>query len=289
MIYSAKDIARWGSCPEGVEFAEKYAPNGFTIMEFLALEPAPNQYIHWVFERITPTEEEYAAYLNRMQINNTQNFYYVDHTDNCSFVVKSSHIKDCSHVFDSKQIVNSKDIVDCEDVVNSSMIFLGTFIENSTKVNRGSNITDSFNIYNSTMILNSKNVFESNNIVNSNEIVKSENVTNSYFCRKCKNIRNCLFCDCIEGKEYYIFNQPVTKEQFELLLRQYLKYQTAELAFIDNWPEDVLMNFLPKATINYSKWYEPIPEKFWKWARTLPNFDPMALYEMTMLPEILVD
>ena len=60
--YSAEDIKRWGSCPEGVAFAEKYAPNGFTILEFLALKEAPSEYIHWVLERVVPSKEEKEQY-----------------------------------------------------------------------------------------------------------------------------------------------------------------------------------------------------------------------------------
>lgn len=289
MIYSAADIAKWGSCEEGVAFAEKYAPNGFTIAEFLALKEAPNKYIHWVFERIDPTEEEWKAYIEKMSIVNTTNYYYVNDVENCSFVVKSHHLKNCQNIFDSKYIENSQDVVDSEEVADSSLVFAAAFINNSQKISRGSNITNSRNIYNSIMVVNSRNVYESADVINSSEITKSKNVSDSKFCRSCKNIKHCLFCDGIENAEYCIFNQPVSKEKFEVLFSQYQKYMDVELQFIDQWPQNLAMGLVLRASLDCSKWYAPIPAKFWKWARTLPGYDEMLLYEMTMLPEILVD
>ena len=289
MIYSAADIAKWGSCPQGVAFAEKYAPNGFTIAEFLALKEAPNEYIHWVFERINPTDEEWNAYIEKMSIVNTTNYYYVNDVEDCRFVVKSHHLKNCQNIFESKYVENSQDIVDCEEVTDSSLIFAAALIHNSHKVSRGSNITNGHNIYNSIMIVNSRNIYESSDVINSSEIIKSKNVSDSKFCRNCTNIKHCMFCDGIEDKEYYVFNQPVSKEKFDLLFAQYQKYMDADLQFIDEWPENLAMGLVLRASLNYAKWYAPISSRFWKWTRTLPGYDEMFLYNMTMLPEILVD
>ena len=61
------------------------------------------------------------------------------------------------------------------------------------------------------------------------------------------------------------------------------------LSFVDKWPSEILTkDNLPKVN-DFDKWFLPIPNKFWKWARTLPNFDSMLIYDITMLPEILID
>lgn len=286
--YSAEDIKKWGSCKEGVAFAEKYAPNGFTIPEFLALKEAPSDYIHWVFERITPTQEEKMAYIAKMNIVNSQNYYYAQNIENCSFIVKSQNIKNSTNILNSKQVENSKDIAESEDIENSNIVFNSTFVSNCSKIDHSSNITNSTNVYKSFGVVNSKNIFESTDIYNSSEIIHCNGVTNSYFCSDCSSITNCMFCSGLTDAEYYIFNKPVTKERFEIFALQYQKLLNTELAFIPQWPEDLTRSFLLKPQGNFGKWYEPIPDKFWKWAKTLPGYDEMFIYEMTMLPALLL-
>ena len=162
-------------------------------------------------------------------------------------------------------------------------------INECQKIFRGLNINESINICNSTMIVRSKNVVDSVNIFDSSEIIKCNQVLNSYFCQNCKEIKNCMFCENLEGAEYYIFNKPVDKKYFEFFEKQYLKYLTEPLDFVRDWPENLLAAIRVTPTRKFDDWYHPISKKFWKWARTLPNFDPMILYNITMLPEFLVD
>lgn len=286
--YSAEDIERWGSCPEGVEFAKQYAPNGFTIPEFLALKEAPSDYIHWVFERIISTEEELALYTAKMNIVNSKHYYYAENIENCEFIVKSKNIKNCTRVFSSKQIENSTEIAESEDVENSSIIFNSTFINNGTKIDHSSNIANASNVYRSFGVVNSKNIFESTDVFGSYDLIRCNSATNCYFCVDCSSIANCMFCSNITDAEYHIFNKPVTKERYEFFVAQYQKYWNGELAFIEEWPSDLTKSFWIRPTLDFSKWYAPIPEKFWKWTKTLPGYDSFVLYEMTMLPEILI-
>jgi hypothetical protein len=60
-----------------------------------------------------------------------------------------------------------------------------------------------------------------------------------------------------------------------------------ELTFVKDWPEQLLVAYSPTLIARPDKWYGSISDKFWKWARTLPNFDPIALYNIVLLPEIL--
>lgn len=287
--YTAEDIRRWGSCPEGVAFAEEYAPNGFTIPEFLALKEAPSDYIHWVFERITPTKEDMIAYIEKMKIVNSKCYYYAENIENCSFIVKSKNIKNSTNIFSSKQVENSKDVAESEDVDNSSTIFNSTFVNNCSKIDHSSNTTNAMNIYRSFGVINSKNIFESTDVFNCFDLIRCINATNSYFCLDCSGITNCMFCTNISNAEYCIFNKPVSKERYEIFAAQYRKLWNGELVFIEDWPTDLTKSFLLKPTRNPSKWYSLIPKNFWKWTKTLPGYNEMYLYEMTMLPGILID
>jgi hypothetical protein len=98
-----------------------------------------------------------------------------------------------------------------------------------------------------------------------------------------------LFCESLDGVEYYIFNKPVDKDLYEMLEEQYLKYMGGQLNFIKEWPEDMAVSVYISPTRKFDDWYHTISDKFWKWARTLPNYDSMLLYNITMLPEILID
>lgn len=288
--YDAKDLERWGSCEAGIELAKKLAPNGATIMEMLNMDKVPNDFVHWVKERVAFSEEEEATYLSRMKIMNSTKFYYCEDIVNSSFVVRSKNIKDSCNVFGSKKIFNSKDVVESEEVENSSTVFGSMFLLDSHKIAYSSNITSCVNVYKSFNVIKSQNVFESSNVFDSSEIIRAEDATNCHFCSDCKAISNCLFCANLSNVEYHIFNKPVSKEKYEFFEKQYLKYWDGLLSFIPNWPTDLLqgMNLLTPIQ-DFSKWYKSIPENFWKWVRTLPNFDSLLIYDITMLPKILID
>ena len=145
------------------------------------------------------------------------------------------------------------------------------------------------NICASTMVSNSKNINFSTNVFDSMDIINCNSVTNSYFCKNCSNISNCLFCFGLEDAEYCVFNIPIDKKRFEVIKEQYQKYQTELLSFVETWPENMFSNHTINTIVKFDIWYYPIPQKFWKWVRTLPGFDPMLIYNITMLPEILVD
>jgi hypothetical protein len=76
---------------------------------------------------------------------------------------------------------------------------------------------------------------------------------------------------------------------YELFEKQYFKYMTTQLAFVAEWPENLAVGTYVAPTRKFDDWYHSIDTKFWKWVRTLPGFDPMILYNITMLPEILED
>ena len=82
----------------------------------------------------------------------------------------------------------------------------------------------------------SSNIFHSKSVLdtlfvshaeNSYECIDSENIYKCYFVQNCKESNNCYFCfDCVScsycigccnlrNKQYYYFNQPISKEEFE--------------------------------------------------------------------------
>jgi hypothetical protein len=63
--------------------------------------------------------------------------------------------------------------------------------------------------------------------------------------------------------------------------------QEVLLEFVESWPNDLACGVAPNLDRNLSHHYKSLPSKFWKWVRTLPFFDEMILYNISMRPEAL--
>lgn len=207
---------------------------------------------------------------------------------NSEIVVNSQTVENSKNIFYSTSVIGSKDIVRSEDVDGSNLVFNSFLVSRSSKINESSNITDSVNICNSSMVLRGRNIIHSSNIANSADLVSCDNITNSFFCANSKDLFSCIFCNELKNKEYHIFNHPISPERFDIITDQYQRFQDSELGFIEAWPEELAIAYDPNYIIDIRKWYASISPKFWKWVRTLPHYDEMMLYQMTMLPKILI-
>jgi hypothetical protein len=277
-----------GACKEGIAYIERFFPEGAEMVDIIRARHISKEFLHWGREHLDPTESDIEAYCEVCNIVNTKNHWYSVNVSDSDRVVKSSDVHGSYGVFGSTSIKDSFDVVASDSIENSKQIFHSEMIEASTRIFKSKNVVDSNNIINSTGVTISKNVIDSFGVFGSTEIISSEKITNSHFCKNCKNIKHCLFCENLENAEYHIFNQPVEKEWYEQFVRQYEKYQTAELSFVREWPEELVANITVIPTKKYDDWYSQIPEKFWKWAATLPGYDEMFMYDMTMCSNILL-
>lgn len=277
------------ACDQGIRYIERFYPNGVEIKDLTKDRHIPKEMLHWGRQNLNYSSEEFEAYCAACDIINTENHWSSLKVHDSNFVVKGENVERSERIFHAKEVTESYDIVYSETITNSTQIFTSSMVSFSSLVAHSVNITESKNVCFSTMVSRSTNIFNSKYVFSSSEIIKSENVTDSYFCNNCKNIKNCMFCDGISDVEYYLFNKPTTKEHFELFVQQYKNYMQGLLNFSSNWPENLIKAYTPSITQKIYEWYKVIPEKFWKWSRTLPNFDSMIIYNITMLPEILVD
>lgn len=289
MFITADILRRHKACDQGIRYIERFYPEGVEMIDIIRDHHINKEFLHWGREHLTNGPEELAAYCKSCNIINSEGFWYSVNVQNSKYIVKSKNVKDSKGVFGSIDITQSRDVVDSDEVENSGQIFYSSMIDNCAQVYRGKNIVSSVNICNSTMVARSENIIDSNTVFDSSEIIKCNTVTNSFFCQNCNNIEHCMFCEGLEGAEYHIFNKPVDKKMYELIEGQYRKYMNGQLEFISNWPEELVVGAHISPTRKFDDWYHPISEKFWKWVRTLPGFDSMLLYNITMLPEILVD
>ena len=289
MVLTIEKLRQIKACEPGIKYMERFFPNGAELVEIINARHIPKDFLHWGKDNLSVTEEELAAYCDVCKIVNTTGFWYSENVLDSLYVIESSNITRSERIFRSKDVEDSQDIVASEVVTKSAQVFTASMISYSSLIASSTNISESRNVCFSKTISRGVNIYNSKYVFNSSEIIKSENVTDSYFCQNCKNIKHCMFCSGIEDAEYYLFNRPVDKEQFELFVEQYKRFMQAQLNFSLKWPENLIKAYSPTITQKFDEWYKPIPERFWKWTRTLPGFDSMLIYNITMLPEILID
>ena len=212
------------------------------------------------------------------------NYYNCQNIQDSQYIVNSSGVDFSSFVHDSTEVSHSADVYKSDDVTNSLRVFESQFVYNSEKVSGATSVENSHNVLISKGIYNSCNIYGCTNIIGSGELRFCEDITTSNFCVDSKKLKNCLFCHELEGKEYHIFNKPVDKERFEIILKQYQRIMGGlELDYMrEPWPESMLIPSMPSPFAYFNKHYLQLPDKFWKWVQTVPGYDADLLYRMTL-------
>lgn len=212
------------------------------------------------------------------------NYYNCQNIQDSQYVVNSSDIDFSSFVHDSTQVSHSTDVYKSDDVTNSFQIFESEFVYDSVKVCGSNNIDNSNTVIISKGVYNSHNIYACENVMNCGELRHCDNMTDSAFCADSKNLKNCLFCCGLEDKEYHIFNKPVDRARFEAVFKQYQRLTCGvELNYTRKpWPESMLVPMVPNLFSYYHKHYKQLDDRFWRWLRSVPNFDTDLLYKITL-------
>lgn len=288
MFLTVDILRRLNACEQGVKYIERFYPNGAELIDIINDRHINKDFLHWGREYLTVNSTELEAYKTVCGIVNTPIFWYCVDVVDSNHVVHSKQVKNSIGVFNSIEVSDSSDIIHGENVRESHQIFYSSFIDRGLRVVKSSNVYNSSNIFNSNTVNESKSVIDSMDIFTSSEIVNCKSVTDSHFCQNCTNIKHCLFCEGISNVEYHLFNKPVSKERYEMFVRQYLQLIKGELTFVHDWPKNILVEVHIAPTRKFDDWYSVIPESFWKWAATLPGYDELLLYKITMLSEFIL-
>ena len=212
------------------------------------------------------------------------NYYNCQNIQDSQYIVNSQNVDSSSFVHESIDVSHCSDIYRCEDVTNSSQIFDSQFIYDSIKTFNVTNAVKSANVLTSTRVYNSTNIYVCSDINSCGELRNCDKMETSYFCANSKNLKNCIFCHDLEDKEYHIFNKPVSKEMYDIVLAQYMRQtKDMELDYLrEQWPENMLIPSLPNPFIYHNKHYLQINDKFWRWARSVPGYDSDLLFRITL-------
>ena len=214
-------------------------------------------------------------------------FYNCSNIIDSHYVVNSQNVDSSDFVHDSIDIAYCEDVFKVEDATESHQVFNSQFINESIRISGSRNVVNSINVVNSDAVYDSKNIYECHNVLRCSELRKCVDATDSLFCADSTNIKRCLFCYGLTNAEYHIFNKPIDKDRYEMIVKQYFRYLSGELDYTKGpWPKSMLIPSLPKICLCYNKHYQ-LSDKFWKWARTIPGYDSMILYSITMNSESL--
>ncbi len=289
-MYLTREILdKYNACETGVNWFNENYPNGAELIDIINNPKTKKEFLHWGFSHFVSSEEEKQAYYTRLKIINCNidTIYKSHNITNSSFVIDSNNVEDSEYVFSSSRIDSSNNISSSKIVTGGSCVYNSSFVTDSSRVLGSVNVTDSNNILNSEYVVGSGSVINSNMVTDSYFVSgvvqgRSMDITDSAFVFECKNIDSCLFCSKLEGKSYQLFNKPISEKHYKLIFKQLLTLldgQFANLAL--EWPTEQIPLDTPRVNRNLAKQYEHLPEEFWEWVESLPNYDPWILYSIT--------
>ena len=287
MFLTVDVLRQYQAYDDGVKYIEEFYPNGAELIDIIRDSHTSKDFLHWSRRFLTMNDEELVAYCEACGIVNSDGFWNSQDVVDSRNIINSKVVQLSQNVFNSEEVSDSIDIVGSKIVSNSKQVFASSFVDNCKRIHSGENINGSTNICKSQMVSNSHDIISSTNIFNSSKLVECENATNAHFCRSCIGITNSLFCVDIKDAEYHIFNKPVDKNRYEMILSQYNRFIQEGLNLVEEWPEGILVSTSPKVITRFDKNFETLTQKSIDWIKTLPGYDATFFYKLTLLSQIL--
>jgi hypothetical protein len=118
-------------------------------------------------------------------------------------VAESDNVIGSENVYRCVEAIRSKNVVYCESPVESE------YLAGVLRTQR------------SSFCIRTE---DSQNCANSFSVSWSNKVTNSMFINDCFDVSDCLFCSHISGKQYCIANMQFTKEEYEKIRLEVIKW-----------------------------------------------------------------
>ena len=297
MFLTLEILERYNACKVGKDWFTHFFPNGGELMDVINHRFVDPEILHWGFTNLTTTAAEKEAYYAKLKIDcvDCSTIYHCNDITNSKWVTRSSNVSLSEYIFGSQDVDACDNVLSSNNVQDSHQVFNSEFVYNSQAILGSKNINDSSNIVNSDYVVRSHSVYNSANVTGSAFVTgfafgRSKHIKNSRFVEECSNIKNCLFCRGISDAEYMMFNKPVDPEDYDMIIKQLdrlLKDWEMELVKDRVWPSQTIPLDTPVIQRNVIKQYSGLPESFWRWVKTLPNYDPMVLYSITYNKNLL--
>ena len=297
-MYVTKEILeRYGACGAGLKWFERHFSNGGELIDVINHPKIDRHLLHWGYINLSTTAAEQEAYRKKLNIDKNEQvetIYQSDNVTDSMFISRSSRVEKSCFVFSCEDVISSSNISSSKVVQQSDSIFNSEFIYDCERVYDGKNINKSRNIISANYIINSTNIMNAASVINSKFVVDimsdgTKQIKNSAFIQHCSNMDHCLFCHNISNGEYLLFNKKITPEEYDMIMLQLNSILlNIELEFTHNgWPREQIPLDTPIINRNIINQFVALPDKFWRWVKTLPGYDPMIMYGITMQGNLL--
>lgn len=285
-------LQQQGACGEGLQYFEANFPNGTTLLDILNRKDIPTSYVYWGVLAIgfsndpIIAEKEVAAYNACLHLDNSTSVFQSSRVRD-SHMVSNSHIVNASqYIYSSDKVKHSANVCSSSVVEDSDGIYNSKFVYGSKEILYSTNITGSENVINTNYAVSCNNVMDSNLTTRVKDSRKCRNVNDSAFCINVEDSSDCLFCCGTKGRQYIIFNQPVTAELFGFIMKQYESIMPKHLTYAEPYIKNAAIHQVPKVYYDIRKYYVSImeDETAMEWIKSLPNFNANLWYNMTFCP-----
>ena len=288
MFVTQEVLDKYNACDFGKKLIARLYPDGAEISTILENRHIPIEIFHWGYDYLPVTEGEIEQYWAACKVKDSE---HVNHSKN---ILRSICVNQ------SEDISYSRNIDNCKKVTSSTLISTSEEVENSREVQMSKRIKDSTYVYGasdvsfgkqivlSNMISDSQGVVHSSNIHNSNNVVGSEEISNSAFISNSKFLNNCFFCCGAEYGNGLVFNKPASPFTLNHIREVLSGEFSTQIMYPLSFEGDLYIE-KHHFTENFGTYYQDFSKGFWDWVKTLPNYDPFVMYNLTYLPMWLQD
>ena len=212
---------------------------------------------------------------------NSTGLYNSEKVVNGTYVVESKNVTNSSYVYKSQNIELSHYVSLSNNVKESTNVSGSEYVFNSIGVNSSSNIKQSEGITKSSLIIESSNIYGSGLVTRSSVVCDSHSIVDSSFISNCERLDHCLFCYKSNDAKYQLFNVPILPEQFDFIYNEFQMFHLPVVSTVCTWEN----NWTGATAPTYSRYKHTAAvcddEHFMKWVKTLPNYSPDILYNIT--------
>lgn len=287
-------LVRRHACAEGIEFLDKYYPDGVELIDLLtdlssSKYQLPVDFYYWGETNLgfdddyEKQKRERAMFERLLAIDRSSAIVGSNRIKDSYMVGHSKYVERSRSVFHSEHVSDSDDVNGSARITKSHGVFDSKFVSDSGEVLFSVNVTNSTNVINSHYIVNSANILDSTNIVDCRDCRTCTNMDNSSFCVDCNDSSNLIFCIGIDNANSHIFNEKVQPSVFQMVAEQYKRIMPTRLRYAAPYvPNSVLPQSI-QVDYDHRKYYRDImeSEEIRSWIMSLPHFSANVWYDMT--------
>ena len=280
-------LDRYGAPPLIEKQILKYFSEGAPVEKIIYFFKEKKEFLdiaHWIYNNLPISTQEKQEIDELLEIKNSSHYYNCFNITNSTNIISSKNIKNSRNILWSENLADSKLCVRTYEGEKLAGVYNSQFCNNSNHLLDCQTCTDSTNLISSTMCIKSQHLYHCHNVIRGSHLVNCDRTKDSHFSSWCNKLTFSFFCSRTQG-DYLLFNEHYDSELYEIILKQYQNL-VRPLCFCE-WPVENELFSIPDYTANYSKYYFSQQDRFWEWVRTLPNYNPKIMYEITCLPIFL--